>query len=51
MQFAVDPKSGQGGTGGEVRLFYEEEDGSGKFQLMVQNLLFDFRPGVPGWVK
>ena len=49
VRLAADPKSGEGGSGGEVQLFYEDEDGSGKFQLMIQNPRFDFRPGVPGW--
>jgi hypothetical protein len=51
VEFAADPRTGAGGTSGEVRLFYEDDDGSGKFQLMVQNLRFDFQPGIPSWAK
>lgn len=49
---AVPPRGGgSGGTTAEVRLFYEDDDGSGKFHLMIQNLPFDFRPSVPAWAK
>ena len=44
-----DPKTGQGGTGGEVRLYYEDVDGNGKLKLLLENLPFDFRPEIPGW--
>lgn len=43
--------AGSGGTTAEVRLFYEDVDGSGKFHLMIQNLPFDFRPSIPSWAK
>jgi hypothetical protein len=47
----TDPKTGEGGTGGEVRIAYQDVDGSGKFKLAIQNLPADFRPEVPAWVK
>ena len=40
-----------GGTTAEVRLFYEDDDGSGRFHLMVQNPRFDFQPSVPSWAR
>jgi hypothetical protein len=51
VEATPDPRTGAGGTTGEVRLFYEDDDGSGKFRVMVQNLRFDFRPGIPSWAR
>jgi len=47
----TDLKTGQGGTGGEVRLYYEDTDGSGKLKLLLENLPFTFRPEIPEWVQ
>lgn len=51
MQAVPPMDAGSGGTTAEVRLFYEDDDGSGKFHLMIQNLQFDFRPSIPSWAK
>lgn len=51
MQAIPERGSGAGGTTGEIRLFYEDDDGSGKFHLLIQNPRFDFQPGVPEWAK
>lgn len=47
----ADPKTGQGGTGGETRLYYEDIDGSGKLKLLLENLPFTFRPEIPEWAQ
>ncbi|MGH7869620.1 MAG: hypothetical protein ACREP9_18830, partial [Candidatus Dormibacteraceae bacterium] len=47
----TDPKTWQGGTGGEVRLYYEDADGSGKLKLLLENLPFNFRPEIPEWAE
>lgn len=46
-----DPKTGQGGTGGETRLYYEDADGSGKLKLLLENLPVTFRPEIPEWAR
>ena len=47
----TDPKTGQGGTGGEVRLYYEDPDGSGRWKLLLENLPFNFQPEIPEWAR
>ncbi|HYP14121.1 MAG TPA: hypothetical protein VEQ63_09370 [Bryobacteraceae bacterium] len=51
VRFDADPKTGAGGTGGEVRVAYQDVDGSGRMKLALQNLPLDFRPEVPAWAK
>jgi hypothetical protein len=51
IRMGPEPDTGQGGTGGEVRVAYQDVDGSGKFKLLLENLPSDFRPEVPGWTK
>jgi hypothetical protein len=51
IRLPADPGSGHGGTGGEVRIAYQDVDGSGKFKLLLENLPFDFRPELPSWAN
>lgn len=42
---------GEGGTGGEVRLLYQDSDGEGKLKLLTENILSDYRPEIPAWAR
>lgn len=51
VRLDANSKTGAGGSGGEVRIAYQDVDGSGRMKLALQNLPADFRLEVPEWAK